>query len=532
MKNKKVQIFLIIIGFVLIIASSFLLLNNKLNFFGKNTSKEYNNSNDINVVEEKNNNESNNNNNTNNNEESNESTNIEEKEIEDIEEEISEEELEKEEEQEETIKEEPVEEDKKIEDEEIDINRIILNKQELNLFVGSSETLKITTSPFDATNTKISWSSSDNKVASVDNNGKVTALKEGKATITAKTDNGKTATCTITSVIKEDVYTYFYNPGVKSDAILIKSGNKTMIIDGGVRKSGTVTNDFVNYIKSLGINKVDVYVGTHGHPDHVAIAGKLIKEFDIKTIYVVKGDIPEFTPIKVAGVIRTIDTAKDWYTETENSNYLNNVYKNYVIALMLKRCQSAEERLAIESATINYLDTNSNSFYLGNSKFTVLNPVNGNWPIDVPTIYKDEASFTNDTKSSSPINMNSLVLRMDRGNTSFLFGADLTEPNTIVSLYKKFGNKLEADVYKNGHHHYRVKTAEGALKGRYNYIKPKYVVMATDTKSQFDSLDIEGINKFDVYSVNCGNVVIKSNGINIEIVSGNKYNKTCNLNSK
>ena len=121
---------------------------------------------------------------------------------------------------------------------------------------------------------------------------------------------------------------------------------------------------------------------------------------------------------------------------------------------------------------------------------------------------------------------------MERGETSFLFAADVTEPNTYTALYKKFGDKLVADVYINGHHHYRVKTVQGALKGRFNYIKPKYVVMSTDSKSQFDSLDVDGITEFDVYSTNCGNVAIKSNGINIEVLSGTKYNKTFNLNSK
>lgn len=52
--------------------------------------------------------------------------------------------------------------------------------------------------PADTTDNKaVTWESSDKSVATVDANGKVTALKDGSATITAKV--GKlTATCALT----------------------------------------------------------------------------------------------------------------------------------------------------------------------------------------------------------------------------------------------------------------------------------------------------------------------------------------------
>ena len=48
-----------------------------------------------------------------------------------------------------------------------------------------------------ATVKDVTWSSSNNAAASVDNNGKVTAVAEGTANITATTKEGKTATCTV-----------------------------------------------------------------------------------------------------------------------------------------------------------------------------------------------------------------------------------------------------------------------------------------------------------------------------------------------
>lgn len=61
-------------------------------------------------------------------------------------------------------------------------------------------TIKLTAviDPVDADNKKVSWSSSDNAVASVDQNGNVTALTEGLSTITVTTeDGGKTSKCEV-----------------------------------------------------------------------------------------------------------------------------------------------------------------------------------------------------------------------------------------------------------------------------------------------------------------------------------------------
>lgn len=83
----------------------------------------------------------------------------------------------------------------------IPVSDVTLNKTELTLTEGESETLTATVKPDNATDKTLSWSSSDATVASVDDNGKVTALKAGTATITVKTKDGeKTATCKVTVV--------------------------------------------------------------------------------------------------------------------------------------------------------------------------------------------------------------------------------------------------------------------------------------------------------------------------------------------
>ena len=90
---------------------------------------------------------------------------------------------------------------------EIAITGISLNKSTTSLTEGESETLTATITPSNATGDKtVKWSSSNEAVAAVDSNGKVTAKKAGTAVITATSSNGKTAGCTVT-VKQKDTYT-------------------------------------------------------------------------------------------------------------------------------------------------------------------------------------------------------------------------------------------------------------------------------------------------------------------------------------
>ena len=86
--------------------------------------------------------------------------------------------------------------------EEIKVTEVSLNKSAITLKVGDTETLVATVIPEDAYNKAVTWSSSNEAVATVDGDGLVTAVAEGEATITVKTaDGGYEDTCTVTVVI-------------------------------------------------------------------------------------------------------------------------------------------------------------------------------------------------------------------------------------------------------------------------------------------------------------------------------------------
>lgn len=67
---------------------------------------------------------------------------------------------------------------------------IIISESEINLYTGFTRSLSATVLPLAATNRNVSWASSNEKVATVDSYGNVTAVGTGKAMIIAESEDG------------------------------------------------------------------------------------------------------------------------------------------------------------------------------------------------------------------------------------------------------------------------------------------------------------------------------------------------------
>lgn len=76
------------------------------------------------------------------------------------------------------------------------VTDVVLDRTTLTLKVGAVQTVNATVKPSNATDGEVKWTSSNEKVATV-SNGKITAVGDGTATVTA-TAGGKSATCTVT----------------------------------------------------------------------------------------------------------------------------------------------------------------------------------------------------------------------------------------------------------------------------------------------------------------------------------------------
>ncbi len=82
------------------------------------------------------------------------------------------------------------------------VTGISLDNTTLSIAEGASATLTATVAPSNATNKNVTWSSDTPAVATVDNNGLVSAVSQGTAIITVTTqDGGHTATCNVTVTV-------------------------------------------------------------------------------------------------------------------------------------------------------------------------------------------------------------------------------------------------------------------------------------------------------------------------------------------
>ncbi len=90
------------------------------------------------------------------------------------------------------------------------IKSISLSNISMSLRVGSSSTVFVNYNPVNADNRFVNWFSSNPSVASVSANGTISANSKGNVTITARTNNGKEATCLV-SVTGESISLSSFN---------------------------------------------------------------------------------------------------------------------------------------------------------------------------------------------------------------------------------------------------------------------------------------------------------------------------------
>lgn len=94
---------------------------------------------------------------------------------------------------------------------------------------------------------------------------------------------------------------YYFNVG-QADSILLESSGKYMLIDAGNNADG---KNIVEYLKQIGVSKLEYLIATHAHEDHIGGMDDVINAFEVETFY-----MPD--------VVTTTKTFEDLITALEN----------------------------------------------------------------------------------------------------------------------------------------------------------------------------------------------------------------------
>lgn len=91
--------------------------------------------------------------------------------------------------------------------------------------------------------------------------------------------NTKKISCNVK--MSYDLEMHFINVG-RGDAILIRTADKTIMIDGGYY---TTSNTVLSYLKGLGVKRFDAVIGSHMHNDHIQAQGPIIDNYPVDRVY-------------------------------------------------------------------------------------------------------------------------------------------------------------------------------------------------------------------------------------------------------
>lgn len=151
------------------------------------------------------------------------------------------------------------------------VTQILLNKNSADIRYEATEKLTATIEPSDADNKNIVWTSSNENVATVDENGQINAVGVGETIITAEAQDGSnvSSTCMVTVSSKQinddftvtlDETTYTYDGTAKTPNVTVKNGEKLLV------KDRDYTISYENNINAgnaiVNITGIDNYTGT------------------------------------------------------------------------------------------------------------------------------------------------------------------------------------------------------------------------------------------------------------------------------
>lgn len=255
---------------------------------------------------------------------------------------------------------------------------------------------------------------------------------------------------------------YFLDVG-QGDSELIRIPGETgyfnMLIDTGEYE---YADGLTEYLKDLGVERIDALVCSHPHTDHMGCMARMIQRFDIGAIYMPL--MPEDKAPTTAAYEKLLDAVLD------------------------------------KGLTINQLHEDAIIESPSGSQFQVMSPrIDADW---------DGA------------NNYSAVMRLVYGESSFLFTGDAEEESEEIIL--EDGYMLSSDVLKCGHHGSSSSTSDEFLKA----VDPIYTVISCETGNRYGHPHRETLEKLDREGIityrtdKDGTILAESTGDRITFTTG------------
>jgi len=125
-------------------------------------------------------------------------------------------------------------------DPNVKVETITIVPDTLNLEVGETQSLSIEVLPANAYDKTVTWSTSDETIATIDAEGKVTAVKEGTATITATANDGSNVTASAdVTVVAAPFVKFESSEKIDGDLLTINGIDFTISTEATYRGYGT-----------------------------------------------------------------------------------------------------------------------------------------------------------------------------------------------------------------------------------------------------------------------------------------------------
>ena len=201
------------------------------------------------------------------------------------------------------------------------VTGINIDKEELYIPIGENFKINAYIEPANANNTKINFKSGNEKIATIDENGVITAQKEGETIIYAISEENENikAKCKITVVRK------MQEAEVQFTAPLILNNLDVSGIDYTQNTVGDIKNNIISNLEIVIVNSNneilsdDAIIGT-GNKIQVKEDGKILKEYQIIVYGDVNGDgkINSVDLLVLQRHILEIETLDDIYQKSAN----------------------------------------------------------------------------------------------------------------------------------------------------------------------------------------------------------------------